>query len=270
MLGLTREGKPTVRGIAVIGGAFAVASLIGVGLMLVPQPVPEPVTGAVGSNVPQHSAAETHGNPTTTATPPKISRPGDAPVPLSELVDAGWVSAVSAGTGIPERALTAYAGAALVTAQRMPSCGIGWNTLAGLGLIESGHGTIAKGAIYPDGVARPDIIGIPLNGDGVLAMRDTDGGRIDGDPEWDRAVGPMQFIPQTWAEWGVDGNADGVADPHNIDDAALAAAAYLCAVGGDLTQQANWESAIAGYNPSHDYVVDVSQAAAQYASAVGG
>ena len=32
----------------------------------------------------------------------------------------------------------------------------------------------------------------------------------------------MQFIPSTWAGWGVDGNGDGIADPFNIYDAAAA------------------------------------------------
>ena len=51
-------------------------------------------------------------------------------------------------------------------------------------------------------------------------------------PDLDRAVGPMQFLPASWARYGADGNGDGVRDPHQLDDAALAAAAYLCAGPG--------------------------------------
>ena len=43
----------------------------------------------------------------------------------------------------------------------------------------------------------------------------------------------MQFIPSTWRTWQTDGDGDGVADPNDIDDAALAAAGYLCQ-SGDL------------------------------------
>ncbi len=51
---------------------------------------------------------------------------------------------------------------------------------------------------------------------------------------WQRATGPLQFIPSTWERWGSDGDGDGVADPQDIDDAAYAAARYLCASGADL------------------------------------
>ncbi len=47
-------------------------------------------------------------------------------------------------------------------------------------------------------------------------------------PTYDRAVGPMQFLPGTWGRWGSDGDRDGVSDPQDVDDAALAAARYLC------------------------------------------
>ena len=43
------------------------------------------------------------------------------------------------------------------------------------------------------------------------------------------AQGPMQFLPTTWAQYGVDGNADGSADPFDPADAVPAAADYLCA-----------------------------------------
>ena len=85
----------------------------------------------------------------------------------------------------------------------------------------------------------PPVIGVALNGSGFASIRDTDGGRLDGDPVWDRAVGPMQFIPGTWRAWGADGNGDGVADPQNIEDATLTAARYLCAGGKDLSRRSD-------------------------------
>lgn len=57
-------------------------------------------------------------------------------------------------------------------------------------------------------------------------MWDTDRGSLDRDPTYDRAVGPMQFIPGTWRRVGVDANGDGVKDPQDIGDAATAAAVY--------------------------------------------
>ncbi|MGO4429425.1 lytic transglycosylase domain-containing protein, partial [Streptomyces sp. MCAF7] len=73
----------------------------------------------------------------------------------------------------------------------------------------------------------------------------------------DRAVGPMQFIPSTWATWGRDGNGDGAKNPNNIYDAALAAGAYLCAGGRDLSVKADLDRAILGYNHSQEYLATV-------------
>jgi membrane-bound lytic murein transglycosylase B len=64
----------------------------------------------------------------------------------------------------------------------------------------------------------------------------------------------MQFIPATWRLWGADGNGDGVANPQNVDDAALAAGRYLCAGGRDLSRQADMEEAILSYNHSQRYL----------------
>ncbi|MEV5386525.1 lytic transglycosylase domain-containing protein [Streptomyces sp. NPDC052721] len=64
----------------------------------------------------------------------------------------------------------------------------------------------------------------------------------------------MQFIPSTWAHWGADGNGDGRADPNNVYDAALAAGRYLCAGGRDLSNPAELDRAILGYNHSAAYL----------------
>jgi membrane-bound lytic murein transglycosylase B len=111
---------------------------------------------------------------------------------------------------------------------------------------------------------RP-IRGPVLDGNGVGAVHDTDNGRWDGDATWDRALGPMQFIPSTWRKWAADGNADGVADPDQIDDAALAAARYLCASGRMGTPR-GWLDAVYAYNHSSSYVQKVADTANLYAA----
>ncbi|MEX1164683.1 MAG: lytic transglycosylase domain-containing protein [Nitriliruptor sp.] len=201
---------------------------------------------------------------------PLEGRPGDVPgrtvdSPLP-LLDVDAVSATAARVGIPARALAAYASAALLLRDERPSCNLTWITLAGVGYVESHHGTIGSRQLLPEGTPSSPIIGIPLDGGpNVRAIRDTDGGRYDGDTTWDRAVGPMQFIPSTWARWGADGNGDGVADPQHIDDAALAAARYLCASGVDMSASSSWGRAMFSYNRSESYVRHVLSVANAYA-----
>lgn len=85
-------------------------------------------------------------------------------------------------------------------------------------------------------------------------IKDTDNGAYDGDSTHDRAVGPMQFIPSTWATWGQDGNGDGRKDPNNIYDAALAAGRYLCAYSRDLSIATDLDRAVLSYNHSDAYL----------------
>lgn len=73
------------------------------------------------------------------------------------------------------------------------------------------------------------------------------------------ALGPMQFLPATWAAYGADGNGDGVADVTNLDDALHGAARLLCANGaGD---PARLRSAVWNYNHSPAYVDQVLERA---------
>jgi membrane-bound lytic murein transglycosylase B len=84
----------------------------------------------------------------------------------------------------------------------------------------------------------------------------TDHGRLDGDTGSDRALGPMQFNPSTWARYGVDASGDKAADPVNLYDAAAAATAaadYLCAAGGDLHPRSGQLTAVLAYNHSSEY-----------------
>ena len=158
-------------------------------------------------------------------------------------------------TDIPPLLLNLYAAQA-------PACpGLPWQVIAGIGKVESNHGRYGGSSIDIDGTVAPSIIGIPLNGtNGTAAIRDTDGGRFDGDTVWDRAVGPFQFIPSSWAIYGQDGNGDGERDPHNIYDAVPAVVAHLCPNGtvDDI------ESAIFAYNRSTAYVQLVLEWAARY------
>ena len=67
------------------------------------------------------------------------------------------------------------------------------------------------------------------------------------------AEGWMQFLPSTWAQYGVDANGDGFKDPYNPADAIFAAARYLRAAGGDT----NIRAAVYSYNHSQAYVDSV-------------
>ncbi|MGV3562028.1 MAG: lytic transglycosylase domain-containing protein, partial [Nocardioides sp.] len=91
-------------------------------------------------------------------------------------------------------------------------------------------------------------------------------GQLDNDSRWDRAVGPMQFIPSTWSVVGVDADGDAQRNPQDIDDAALASAVYLCSGGDDLSTTAGQEKAVYRYNNSFDYVELVLSIMDAYAS----
>ncbi|MDR7182992.1 membrane-bound lytic murein transglycosylase B [Microbacterium trichothecenolyticum] len=188
---------------------------------------------------------------------------------IADRVDVAWAARTSTATGIPLRVLRGYAGAELALAAEAPGCGIRWNTLAALGRIESSHGTYGGSVVDADGVTRPGIFGIDLAGEASARVSDTDGGRWDGKADIDRAVGPLQFIPATWETWGADGDGDGVRDAQQIDDAALAAARYLCH-HGDLRSADAWRAAVFAYNRLDSYVDAVAHAADEYAGRAAG
>ena len=181
----------------------------------------------------------------------------------------GGSSAAAEQTGIPARALRAYVAAAATANDSAPMCGIGWNTVAAVGFVESAHGTYGGGSLSAAGQSSGPIVGPSLDGVGFAAIADTDAGALDDDPRWDHAVGPMQFIPSTWQLVGQDGNGDGTADPFNIDDAALSAATYLCGHGRDLSTAPGWTDAIYSYNQSDPYIRQVRDQATAYAAKTG-
>ena len=171
---------------------------------------------------------------------------------------------VGDGIDFPLVALDAW-----VKAAEAAPCRVEWWALAGISRVESGHGTHGGGRLGARGYPSVRIVGPRLDGSfGFARIRDTDGGRWDGDTGFDRAVGPMQFIPSTWSRWGADGDGDGVADPNTIYDAAAAAARYLCAGRSDLTDEAQLRSAYFSYNHSDLYVAVVLAAAHGYRDAL--
>ena len=153
-------------------------------------------------------------------------------------------------------------------AHASPSCGIDWSLLAGIGRVESNHGRFGGAVLNAGGTSTPPIIGPALNGGQFAYIGDTDHGAFDGDARYDHAVGPMQFIPSTWRSYGIDADGNGVADALNINDAALAAAHYLCGAGADLRTAAGQRRAVLAYNHSDSYVAEVLALAAAYGSGI--
>ncbi len=201
------------------------------------------------------TGSATSGSPAATGGP--VGRPVDAL--------ANWAQRLSGQLDIPVTALQAYGYAELVVAQTRPGCKLRWTTLAGIGKVESDHGRANHAVLQSDGRSLPSILGPVLDGThNTTLIKDTDQGRFDGDSTYDRAVGPMQFIPSTWLRWGVDADADGFTDPNDINDAAMAAANYLCSADRNLSTAADWWGAILSYNQVAAYARDVFDAANTY------
>ncbi len=149
-----------------------------------------------------------------------------------------WSAPSSAAKGIPSVAYEAYVKAG-------QKYGIDWAYLAAVGEQESNHGRAYGNKLDAKGVARPGIFGPPT--------------------PYGKAMGPMQFIPSTWASSGKDGNGDGRKDPQNIWDAAFAAASYLRNSGAP----ANWQKALFAYNHAQWYVDQVTAKAQKYRATAG-
>ncbi len=254
--------------VGVLGLAFAI-------LMIAASP---------GSGEPASKPGTPAGNgrglwPSTTTGSPTLQPGRPAPIGPKRLPTApvrvprpqpatGPVITGLAANGIPNVALNAYRRAAARMASVSPGCGIHWSLLAGIGRVESDHGRFAGATLNSDGTSTPRVIGIALDGTRSAYIGDSEGGAVDGDPVYDRAVGPMQFIPTTWASYGADGNGDGRVDPFNVNDAALASARYLCASGGNLRSQEGRVKAVLTYNYSNEYLNQVLALADAYASGV--
>lgn len=165
--------------------------------------------------------------------------------PTIDQISSSWVDRTANLTGIPATAVRAYAAAQLAAPA---GCHLGWTTLAGIGWIESGHGTHGGSTLLANGETTGSISGPQLSAG------------------MGRAMGPMQFIADTWSRWATDGDGDGTADINNINDAAYTAARYLCADGRDLSKPSDWAAAIYSYNHAQWYVDEVYNAANTYAT----
>ena len=186
---------------------------------------------------------------------------GSAPLVPSAILDS------LKSTGIPRLALAAYINAAASQDRQSPTCGLSWQVLAGIGYIESDHAR-SGGSAKPgwSGVANPPIYGPLLDGSsGIALIPDTDHGALDGNVTYDRAVGPMQFLPSTWREYEEGASGHSAPDPQNINDATVSAARYLCASGQDLRTANGLIAAVYGYNHSFNYVSAVLSVAIRYA-----
>jgi membrane-bound lytic murein transglycosylase B len=249
--------------------AAAGAIATGVALFIIAS-VTAPLAGAdVADHGPRHVAlapAVDPALPTPSASAPVQKLLTNKPVHAKSQapVNHGVISALAAN-GIPSVALNAYR----VAAARMNSvdagCGVDWALLAGIGREESDHGRYGGAVLHADGISTPRIIGPALDGvhwDYIPAP--PNGLALDGDAVYAHALGPMQFIPSTWSIFGTDATGDGKADVFNINDAALGAARYLCAAGGDLRTHAGQVRAVLAYNHSDQYLAQVLALADAY------
>ncbi|WP_169814404.1 lytic transglycosylase domain-containing protein [Nocardia mexicana] len=229
-------------GVLAVVAAAVVLSGCGVGEDL--PPIPEGIPPGAGTPVPAID----------------LDAPGRTAVQLR-----GWAEEQSDALGIPVVALEAYGYAAAIMARSRPDCGIAWTTLAGIARVESKHGSHGSSRLDADGQVSPPIRGVPLDGSpGIQRIVDEAATSDPAEPVYVRAMGPFQFLPETWQRWGADANGDGTADPDNIDDAALTAARYLCASGGNLTTPEGWQQALFTYNRSTAYMNKVRNHAAAY------
>ncbi|MFD4326601.1 lytic transglycosylase domain-containing protein [Nocardioides sp. NPDC058538] len=207
----------------------------------------------------------------------RISVPAAAPqapasYSLPAVVGAGvpqrrvvQVASAASASGIPRAALAAYQRAETVINAADETCNIDWQLLGAVGYVESDHGRFGGSTLGADGVSSPGIYGVPLDGtNDTQAIEDTDGGQYDRDKIWDRAVGPMQFIPTTWSAVGVDADGDGQRNPQDINDAVLAAAVYLCSGPYDLGSEAGRHEAVLRYNRSPSYADQVLRTRVAY------
>ena len=179
----------------------------------------------------------------------------EAPASVGDAVTRAAALTPGTASDIPQAALSAYQRAEAVINEADKGCNLPWELVAAIGRVESDHGRFGGNVLDDRGVARPGILGIALNGkNDTQRILDTDAGQYDGDTRFDRAVGPMQFIPSTWSVVGVDGDNDGTRDPQDIDDAALATAVYLCSGEDDLSSEKGQRASVYRYNHSNAYV----------------
>jgi hypothetical protein len=170
------------------------------------------------------------------------------------------LSAATALSEVPATALAAYQRASAVLGRAAASCHLDASLLAAVGYVDSLNGTAGGHSLSADGVETPALYGPSLG------TPDSDAGRLDGDPVHDRAVGPLLLTPATWSLVGVDADGDGVRDPQDVDDAALALGVQLCAQR-DLSSRQGLRSALWAVDPTARFRSAVLRAYAVYRAA---
>lgn len=222
---LNRSG-PVTAGVALLLAASAV-----------PPATPTPDPPATGDYL----------APQRVDTAPRLPAAYEASGTLENVDDPGPTIPTVFTGDIPATALRAYRTAHDLISESQPGCHLPLELLEAIGKVETNHAR--NGFVDATGTTLDPILGPVLDGNGFAAIPDTDGGRLDGDPVWDRAVGPMQFIPSTWLAWAPSTHAN----PNNLFDATLATARYLCAGNRDLGTPAGLDDAVFAYNPSTSY-----------------
>ncbi len=169
----------------------------------------------------------------------------------------GWSHASAAKTGAaPDAVRAELLDAYWMAISAAPAqCHLSVSLLSAIGQVESGN--LAGRELDAGHRVIPEVLGPVLDGKQHKAIADTDDGRLDGDTVWDRAVGPMQFLPASWRVAGVDMDGDGRRDPQDIFDAAGTAMVYLCAGGRDLATSQGLREAVLSYNHSTEYLQQV-------------
>jgi membrane-bound lytic murein transglycosylase B len=221
---------------------------------------PSPSAATAGTTPPTSttpaSAAPAAPSPTFVS-PTALARPADALGP--------WAGRISAATGVPSVAVQAYAYAQLLVQRTYPQCHLGWTTLAGIGEVQSQHGQAGGAVLDRTGRSTPAVIGPPMDGkEGRALVADTDAGAYDGDPDYDRGMGPLLLSPGAWRQYASDADNDQIQDPYDIDDASLAVARLLCEGGQDMGQLTGWTAAVGQLQPGEVFARDVFQAADSY------
>lgn len=220
-----------------------------------PEAAPELVAAPQAVDIAEVAHAEARQSPSADPVVKTVALPDDR---ASADLPAGPL-------GIPGIAVAAYQSAEEQLAVENPHCGMSWSLLAGIGRVESTH---AYGKADADGNPIKAVYGPVLDGSlyGNNVIYDSDSGELDGLGGYDRAIGPMQFLPETWHRYAADGNGDGVADPQNLFDAALTAGRYLCDGGLNMRDLSQQSKAILRYNNSMAYVANVMAWSGSYSS----
>ena len=248
-------------------GALVAVSAVALGVTVVIQSIGAADPVPVSSTAYELDTAGTATSPAATAAPlpDPVLLAADSP---ARRVSRAGLERGAGPVDIPDVARSAYQRAAAVINDADPGCRLDWSLVAAIGYVESDHGRDSGSRLDEDGVALPAIRGARLDGTrDTQRIKDTDAGLYDGDQRFDRALGPMQILPSTWSLIGVDADGDDVRDPQDVDDAALAAAVYLCFGSWDLSTEDGRRAAVDRYNPDDGYVALVLQIAERYADA---